>query len=189
MINQESPQLGTSSDDFTIGHYDFNGGGFSNSLVSGANAVRVKLTRQSSLNGELPLFFGSITGQNSLSLQQHAVAAMLNNIKGFYQPANNMETIDILPIALDLETWLNVLAGRTSDTLNLAPEKYPAGATAITNATYTPKVPDRQVIAVPLISVGKTTAPLIFLGKCYMVSREAILSPSESHLRLISMVS
>lgn len=128
LINQQSPQLGITGDDLAIGHYDFGGGGFSTSLVHGANAVRIKLTRQYSLNGELPLFFGAITGQNSLSLQQHAVAAMINDIKGFYAPANDLETIDILPIALDLETWLDVVAGRTPDNFHYGSGQLSSGS-------------------------------------------------------------
>ena len=115
-INQTAPSIGSSSNDLAIGNYTFaNGGQFSTSLTYGANAVRVRLARQSDLNGEVPLFFGAITSRNSQSLQQYSVAAMINNIKGFYTPATSTETVQILPIALDLGTWQSVVAGSTTD--------------------------------------------------------------------------
>ncbi len=116
LVGHQPPAIGSSADDFVIGHYQVGGGGvFTSSIANGANAVRVRLARQSAVNGELPLFFGAITGRNSQALEAQAVAAMLNSIAGFYIPGTDNETIDILPIALDLETWLNVVAGNTTD--------------------------------------------------------------------------
>lgn len=116
LISQQSPTIGTSIDDFAIGHYDPKDGGlFSSNSTNGVNAVRVRIARESVVNGELPLFFGAITGRQAQSLETHSVAAMLNNISGFYAPATDNDAIDILPIALDLETWELVIAGQTSD--------------------------------------------------------------------------
>jgi hypothetical protein len=116
LVSLQSPSVGTSIDDFMIGNYNFGSGGIFTAAMGGnANAIRVRLARQSAINGELPLFFGSITGRNGQSFEQQAIAAMLNNIKGFYSPGVGSETIDILPIALDLKTWEDVVAGRTND--------------------------------------------------------------------------
>ncbi len=68
------------------------------------NAVRVILRRQNWINGELPLFFGSLTGKDTQSLQTTATAAMFSQIVGFNPPEDG-ETIGMLPIALDLPSW------------------------------------------------------------------------------------
>lgn len=139
-ISNQSPTIGNSVEDLAIGHYDFtNGGSFSSSIVNGANAVRVKLARNTSLNGEVPLFFGALTGRTSQSLQQHAVAAMLNNVQGFYSPVTHTETIDILPIALDLPTWLSVLAGTTTDTVRYSNGQVLSGSDGFYECNLYPK--------------------------------------------------
>ncbi len=48
---------------------------------SAFNAVRVTLRRQAGSNGELPLFFGSITGRQTQSLHTTATAAMFSAIE------------------------------------------------------------------------------------------------------------
>lgn len=115
LINQEVPHIGSSSDDFVIGHYDLSGGSFEASTARGANAVSVRLARQSTINGEVPLFFGALTGRDTQALQSRAIAAMFNTVKGFYAPPDSTETIPILPLALDLESWQDAVAGRTGD--------------------------------------------------------------------------
>jgi hypothetical protein len=79
------------------------------------NAVRVTLRRNSSMNGELPLFFGQVTGRDSQSLRTQATAAMLQAIKGFELPDGSGETIEMLPFALDLPSWQATVAGHTED--------------------------------------------------------------------------
>ena len=82
------------------------------------NAVRVTLRRQSIANGELPLFFGGITGRDTQSLQTEATAAMLTAIEGFYEPGDGDDNLEILPFALDLPSWLDTIAGNTTDEYN-----------------------------------------------------------------------
>ena len=79
------------------------------------NSVQVTVRKSSTRNGEAPLFFARIFGQNSQAMQATATAALLNNIRGFQNPpAGHM--LGILPFALDLDTWNNLLAGVGSDT-------------------------------------------------------------------------
>jgi Flp pilus assembly protein TadG len=116
LVSQQSPTIGTSLNDFAIGYYDTrDGGSFSSNSSNPSNAVRVRIARHSLVNGELPLFFGAITGRSSQSIDNYAVAAMLNNISGFHLPATDSITVEILPMALDLETWEAVVAGQTTD--------------------------------------------------------------------------
>jgi Flp pilus assembly protein TadG len=79
------------------------------------NAVRVTLRRHTSANGELPLFFGELTGRQSQALQMTATAAMFSAISGFYEPDSYEDMIDILPIALDTVSWGALIAGQTED--------------------------------------------------------------------------
>lgn len=68
------------------------------------NAVRVLVRRDETLNGQAPMFFGKVFGLTGTGLHAEATAALVNNVKGFQIPASG-ENIDILPFALDLQTW------------------------------------------------------------------------------------
>lgn len=105
------PVLG--SGDLQVGRYGLDGS-WSTADIESFNAVRVTLRRDSGANGQLPLFFGKLTGRDYQSLSATATAAMFNAIDGFYEPEDD-ETLGILPIALDLETWLQAVASQTTD--------------------------------------------------------------------------
>ena len=100
-------------EDVEVGTYE-SGGPLQVGNLASANAVKVTLRRDASANGELPLFFGALTGRCTQSLQVSATAAMFQSISGFYVPDSG-ESVDILPIALDMETWLSAVEGTTSD--------------------------------------------------------------------------
>jgi Flp pilus assembly protein TadG len=78
------------------------------------NAVRVRLHKSSSANGEVPYFFAKIFGLEGQVLQSEATAGIIRDIKGFQAPADG-ENLDILPYALDLETWNNLIAENGND--------------------------------------------------------------------------
>jgi Flp pilus assembly protein TadG len=78
------------------------------------NAVQVTVRRTSSSNGEVPLFFARVFGQQSKAVTATATAALLNNIGGFTAPSDG-SNLEMLPFALDEETWNNLLAGGGSD--------------------------------------------------------------------------
>lgn len=82
-----------------------------------ANAVRINLHLTESAHGELPLQLAGLTGRKTQSLQQSVTAAFRHNISGFKRPPNDATKVDILPIALDEETWQQVSAKQTSDDL------------------------------------------------------------------------
>ncbi|MEX2175147.1 MAG: pilus assembly protein TadG-related protein [Pirellulaceae bacterium] len=94
------------------------------------NAVQVRVQRTSLQNGEAPLFFARVMGYDSLAIEAQATAALLNNISGFELPADG-SNLEILPFALDVETWDALLAGvgsdnyrfdKASDTVSAAPD-------------------------------------------------------------------
>ncbi|WP_162006605.1 TadG family pilus assembly protein [Roseimaritima sediminicola] len=106
--------LQLASSDFVLGRYDYYDRTFSTDSDKPHNAVRVFLRRHAESNGELPLYFGQVLGRASQPLEATSTAAMLQSIEGFHD-LDDGETLDILPFALDLETWLAVLAGQTED--------------------------------------------------------------------------
>ncbi|QEG01692.1 hypothetical protein Mal15_57700 [Stieleria maiorica] len=115
VISSRAPTLNAASD-VEIGFYDRNNPGvLDNSDPSRFNAVRVHVRQTGANNSAIPLFFGSVTGRAEQSLQAHSTAALFKTISGFYTPSDAGETLDILPIALDLETWEKVVAKETED--------------------------------------------------------------------------
>ncbi len=111
VVGDGTPQI--SFVDVQVGQYDALNQEF-NVWSADKNAVRVTLRRQNRFNGELPLFFGSLTGKDTQSLQTTATAAMFSQIVGFNQPKDG-KTLDILPIALDLPSWEAAVKGVSGD--------------------------------------------------------------------------
>lgn len=115
LVSSRAPMLNSSAD-VEIGFYDrTNPGNLDTSDSSKFNAVRIHVRQNDQNNSAIPLFFGSVTGRETQSLQAKSTAAMFKSISGFYTPGNAGETIDILPIALDEETWQLVKAKQTND--------------------------------------------------------------------------
>ncbi len=111
VVGQSAPHLNFL--DIEVGEFDGRSGEFHTAL-SNHNAVSVTVRRHPWANGELPLFFGSITGRDSQKLQMSATAAMFAAISGFTEPESD-ETLNILPFALDLPSWEATVAGLTDD--------------------------------------------------------------------------
>ena len=78
------------------------------------NAVRVRVRRTEDQNGKVGLFFGRVLGTDSVSMEATATAAFLKQIKGFRAPDDD-ESLGILPIALDQDSWNALLLGATDD--------------------------------------------------------------------------
>jgi Flp pilus assembly protein TadG len=89
------------------------------------NAVQVRVRRNSTENGEVPMFFGKALGMDSVATEATATAALLKNLNGFKTPTNG-DTIGILPFALDKQTWHNMLNGSGTDSY-----KWNGGANAV----------------------------------------------------------
>jgi hypothetical protein len=79
------------------------------------NAVRVRVHKSTTQNGEVPYFFARVLGLQSEALQAEATAVLLNNVGAFTAPPEG-KRLDILPFALDEDTWNGLLAGGGSDT-------------------------------------------------------------------------
>jgi Flp pilus assembly protein TadG len=68
-------------------------------------AVRVRVRKMESFNGQIPLFFANFFGQSGRNLTVESTAAMASQIRGFESPASGSDGLNILPFALDQNTW------------------------------------------------------------------------------------
>jgi Flp pilus assembly protein TadG len=83
-------------------------------LPSRFNSVQVRLHRDSSHAGDVPLFFGGVLGRRSTTMQVTSVATLVNaKVKGF--SSGNGQPANLLPIVLDTDTYQAMLAGTTTD--------------------------------------------------------------------------
>ena len=78
------------------------------------NSVRVRVRKTAGQNGEVRFFFAPALGRNSVATQAEATAAVMSNFGGFRSPGGT-GNLDILPFALDKQTWDDLLAGGGSD--------------------------------------------------------------------------
>lgn len=76
--------------------------------------IRVRKTSDPDGNGPAPLFFARIIGYDSCDMQREATAAFVNNFNGFRAPSDGTN-LQMLPFALDQQTWNDLLAGATTD--------------------------------------------------------------------------
>ena len=113
------------------------------------------------MNGKVPYFFARILGLDSLATQATATAALLKNFSGFKIP-DGENNADVLPFALDKQTWDNMLAGGGTDVLELEridATALPPAATACAKSTCTRNGPARRATAARSTSAAPTTAP------------------------------
>ena len=78
-------------------------------------AVRVRLRKSEVSNGQVPLFFARFFGQTGCDLTVESTAATAIQIKGFNTPGLGAMGLDLLPFALDEQTWINLLNGSGND--------------------------------------------------------------------------
>jgi Flp pilus assembly protein TadG len=111
---------------------------FSN--LNQANAVQVTVQRTTDENGEVKLFFARIFGSNSHSVRATATAAMMNSFGGFETPANG-SNLQILPFAIDQQTWDAMLGGGGTDnwTWNSTTKTYTSGSDGIREVNLFPQ--------------------------------------------------
>jgi len=93
-------------------------GGAANNFQTGTttsyNAIQVRVRKDANLNGKVPYFFARIFGIQGQALTAQATAALVRDVRGFSAPADG-SNIDLLPFALDLQTWNSLMAGSGDD--------------------------------------------------------------------------
>ena len=85
------------------------------------HAVRVSVKKTAQLNGEIPFFFGRIFGDSGRAIDASATAIMARNISGFTTPGNCHDTLNVLPFAIDLQTWNSLNTNTATDTYKYNP--------------------------------------------------------------------
>jgi len=88
------------------------------------NLVEVTLRRNQgagAADGPLPLFFAPVIGHDDASLEVRAAATLGVGV-GFKIPPGSQQRIDVLPFALDVPTWENLLNGIGTDDYTYNPE-------------------------------------------------------------------
>jgi Flp pilus assembly protein TadG len=93
---------------------------FQTAGTNGYNAIQVTLHKDATENGTVPYYFARIFGLTGQSLHSTAVAGMVRDVKGFRAPGNG-GNLGILPYALDLQTWNNLVANSGTDNYSYDP--------------------------------------------------------------------
>ena len=78
------------------------------------NAVTVRVRRNANQNGLVPSFFARFLGVNGFIAEAEATAALATSISGFRIPLYG-GNLEILPFALDEQTWNDLIAGYADD--------------------------------------------------------------------------
>ena len=73
------------------------------------NAVQITVRRDSLQNGPIPLLFGQIFGMNSADVSAKATAVFKDGVIGFQVPGGSTLTADVLPLALHVNAWNNLI--------------------------------------------------------------------------------
>jgi hypothetical protein len=80
------------------------------------NSVQVRVRRDQVANGSLSLFFARALGVSNQDMEAQATATYRDRIVGFKIQAAGATTCKLLPFALNIDTWNQVLAGVGPDT-------------------------------------------------------------------------
>ena len=109
---------GLTSNDVTFGHIDpLVGRDATMNFHDPAsfNATRVRVRRQTDSNGEVSMFFARALGVPTCPNQAEATAAFFDNFTGFKSPETGSGNLNILPFAIDKQTWDALKAGNGTD--------------------------------------------------------------------------
>jgi Flp pilus assembly protein TadG len=68
-------------------------------------AVKVRVRKTEQANGQVPLYFARIFGLTGRDLTVESTAALAVNIRGFNVPVGGTTGHDLLPFAIDQQTW------------------------------------------------------------------------------------
>jgi hypothetical protein len=109
-------QGNTGDEDVTVGRMDMVAPDYAMHYddPSQHNVVRVRARRHASQNGAVSLFFGRMLGLSGVELEAEALAGVYKQVRGFRSPGGS-GNVEMLPFALDLETWNAMLDGLTPD--------------------------------------------------------------------------
>lgn len=93
-------------------HFD---GELETDATSRFNAVTIQVRRDGPSSGGSPLLLASLFGLSGSSLAVEATAEVNGHIRGFESPENEDDGLPILPFALDLKSWQELVDGNAYD--------------------------------------------------------------------------
>ncbi len=114
-ILRQGPSLGVS--DIAVGYlssFTDPNVAITPAVYEAPNAVTVTVRRDSAQNGRVRFFLAQLLGVEDAAAEAEATAAILTNVGGFGTPSNG-GNVELLPFAMDLTTWNDLLAGNTDD--------------------------------------------------------------------------
>lgn len=113
----ESNSSNTPSGDIVLGHladpWDASSE-LDTSDPSKFNAVQVRVRRTSSINGPISTFFAGVFGISNASMTAKSTAVMMGSVDGF-KVTSETGNAGLLPFAVDVNSWNNLLSGVGSD--------------------------------------------------------------------------
>ena len=128
-VSVDANSANSTEGDITFGYINdvtVAGSSFSTANANLFNAVRVRVNRNDQANGRVPFFFARVFGLTGQDLEAEATAAIVRNMSGYQTPADG-SNIDLLPYALDVETWNAMLAGTGPDVYSWNPDSKQIG--------------------------------------------------------------
>jgi len=120
-VGAKSPAVDTNvsnstSGDVVVGYLDpTTPAEFDFTTLDQYNAVRVRVRRTADQNGQIPFFFARVFGLEGIDTTGSATALVTKNFGGFQAPGGGGDNLELLPFALDEDTWNWMLEGGGSD--------------------------------------------------------------------------
>jgi Flp pilus assembly protein TadG len=127
-VASTGPRVSLTGQAVVTGRYDHTTNQFFGTSGSDINAVRVEVSRSQQSNGEVPLFFSRVLGRDSQAMTSASTAALIQSVRGFSMPAGDDQTLDLLPFALDSDTWEAICAGQGPDNFTFRDGRVTAGS-------------------------------------------------------------
>lgn len=102
-------------------------------------AVQVAVKRTGDRNGEVPFFFGKIFGFAGRPMDATATAVMARSIGGFNTPGSADSSLNVLPFALDQQTWNAIASGQDQYAYNATTGTVTSGSDGIKEVNLYPQ--------------------------------------------------
>jgi Putative Flp pilus-assembly TadE/G-like len=106
-----TPVLSTNLSEIVVGYLDLTNPSStlnsSSSLTTSFNSVQVTLSRDSTHGGPVPTVFAQLMGFKGANVSVTRTASAVNSVAGFR--ASGSYSASLLPIVLDMTTWLNMM--------------------------------------------------------------------------------
>jgi len=123
VVHNVNPTL-DGTGDVLVGNWDFNGVFATTGASTEWNSTQVTVHRDETRNGAISLSFARLFGHESKGLSAKSTAAFADRITGFQIPETGDGNVDLLPFALQINSWngLNNGTVTTGDNYSYDPD-------------------------------------------------------------------